>query len=76
MHSFSSGLVTDFRSVVSLGSTCTLLKSVTEAEAIWRPLARRDFKEAAALFKPPNRQEDVNGTQKAESIEHRWAFHL
>ncbi len=29
---------------------------------------KRDFKAAAALYQPPDRQEDVN------AAEHRWAF--
>jgi hypothetical protein len=63
----------DFRSVLSLGSTCTLLRSLADAESIWRPLFTRDFKKAAALYQPPDRQEDVNVTESAESKEHRWA---
>ncbi len=34
----------------------------------------RDFKVAAALYQPPDRQEDVNVTVEAESTEQRWAF--
>jgi hypothetical protein len=71
---YSCSHVADYRSVVSLGSTCTLLRSVADAEAIWRPLLKRDFKAAAALFQPPDRQEDVNAAEEAESMEHRWAF--
>jgi hypothetical protein len=59
---------------VSFGSTCTLLRSVADEEAIWRPLVKRHFKAAAALYKPPNRSKDVNATEKDESMEHRWAF--
>jgi hypothetical protein len=57
---------------VSFGSTCTLLRSVADEEAIWRPLVKRHFKAAAALYQPPRK--DVNATEKDESMEHRWAF--
>jgi hypothetical protein len=50
------------------------LRSVTDAEAIWRRLVKRDFKAAAALYQPPDRQEDVNAAEEAESMEHRWAL--
>jgi hypothetical protein len=68
--SFSSGHGADYRSVVSFGSTCTLLGSVADEDAIWRLLVGRDFKAATALYRPLKRQEDVNATEKAESIEH------
>jgi hypothetical protein len=60
---------------VSFGSTCTLLRSVADEEAIWRPLVKRDFNAAADLYKPPNRRKDVNATEKDEYMEHRWEFH-
>ncbi len=72
LYSCSHGA--DYQSVVSLGSTCTLLRSVTDAEAIWRGLLKRDFEAAAALFQPPDKKEDVSATEEAESMEQRWAF--
>jgi hypothetical protein len=70
----SCGHGADIRSVVSLGSTCTLLRSVADEEAIWRPVVKRHFKAAAALYQSPNRRKDVNATEKDEYMEHRWAF--
>jgi hypothetical protein len=45
------------------------LRRAADEEAIWRLLVKRDFNAAAALYQPPDRQEDVN------AAEHRWAFH-
>jgi hypothetical protein len=41
-----------------LGASCTQLNTVAKDEAIWRPLIKRTFGEAAAVLHPPEPELD------------------